>query len=233
MSLPKSHEYRALEEIGVPVPMWAVVSRQATPDLEEFGPYVVMKPDWSGRGADVRIVRKGRVRWRPPTTEYTRAIAGPDPDWIVQEFVYTGPRPVSYRVATLFGEPIWAWEVSAAQGRQELQQRYGFKAGGMSIVSSGKGCVFRLIDDADILALATKAHRAFPAIPLLGVDVVRDVETGRLFVIEVNSSGLTCHLTSPIGLSIQEDFGFDIDARFDSRRRAARILAEQVRLLAT
>ncbi|HEX2063605.1 MAG TPA: hypothetical protein VHE80_04200, partial [Acidimicrobiales bacterium] len=185
VSLPKSREYRALEQAGVPVPRWSVVTRDATPDLDGFGPYVVMKPDWSGRGADVRIVRRGRVRWRPPTTEYTRAVSGREPDWIVQEFVYTGTRPVSYRVATLFGEPIWAWAVSAAERLPELHHRYGFGAGGMSIVASGKGCVFRLIDDPDILALASAAHQAFPAIPLLGVDVLRDLETGRLYVIEV------------------------------------------------
>jgi hypothetical protein len=229
VSLPKSREYRALERAGLPVPRWAVVTRDATPDLDGFGPYVVMKPDWSGRGADVRIMRRSRVRWLPPRTEYTKAVSGLETDWVVQEFVYTGARPVSYRVATLFGQPIWALEVSAAERLPEFPHRYGFDTGGFSIVASARGSVFRLIDDPDVLDLASTAHRAFPGIPLLGVDVLRDVETGRLFVIEVNSVGFTWHLTSPIGLGIQKDFGFDLDAQFGARRTAAAILAEQVR----
>ena len=60
---------------------------------------------------------------------------------------------------------------------------------------------------------------------LLGVDVLRDSETGDLFVIECNSVGLTWHLTSAIGTKIQQDFDFDLDVEFGARREAARIRA--------
>jgi len=199
---------------------------------------VVVKPDWSGRGADVRIMRKGRVRWRPPTTDYTRTTTGQNQNWIVQDFVYTGLRPVSYRVATFFGEPLWALKVEADPSRRELRHRTDFgggeeAGGGMSIVASGRGCVFSLISDPELLSPAARAHQAFPGVPLLGVDILHDVETGRLDVIEVNSAGLTWHLTSPIGLKIQQEFGFSLDSQFDARRTAARVLVDQVRRNAT
>ena len=228
----KSQEYAALERAGVPVPRWTVVTPTHTPDLSGFGPYVVMKPDGGGRGADVRIVRTGRVRWRSPRTDFTRATAGERCDWIVQEFVYTGAHPVSYRVATLFGEPIWSLKVEADRTRRPLLQRHGFGQdgqAGISIVASGKGSVFSPAEDLEMFALARRAHRALPVVPLIGVDILRDCETGRLFVIELNAVGFTWHLTSPIGRGVQQQFGFDLDARFGVRRKAAQLLVEQVR----
>lgn len=229
LPLRKSEEYDALSRAGVPVPRWALLTQASMPDLAAFGPYIVMKPDFSGRGADVRIVRRSRVQWRAPTTDLAKGCNGEQCDWIVQDFVYTGPYPVSYRVATLFGKPIWGLSIHADPTRRPLAQRYDFDAGGISIVSSGKGCSFSLMDDPEILALARQAHAAFPDVPLIGVDVLRDADTGRLCVLEVNAVGLTWHLTSPIGRKVQREFGFDLDSQFNARRTAAQVLIEQVR----
>lgn len=229
LPLHKQQEYQALERAAVAIPRWALLTRQQTPELADFGAYVVVKPDRGGRGADVTIQKKGRVRWRPPKTGFTKALAGENCDWIVQDFVYTGAWPVSYRVATLFGEPIWGWRVEADCQRLPLSHRHDFPGDGKSIVASGKGSVFSVFADAEIFALAKQAHRGFPQIPLLGVDVLRDAETGALQVIEVNAVGFTWHLTSPVGSKIQQEFGFDLDAVFHTRSKAARLLVEQVR----
>ena len=68
----------------------------------------------------------------------------------------------------------------------------------MSIVSSGKGSIFSLVDEPELNELARRAHRAFPTIPVLGIDMVRDIETGRLYVIEVNAGGFTWHVSSAV-----------------------------------
>jgi hypothetical protein len=232
-ALTKSQEYEALARVGVRVPRSAVLTPDRVPDLTDFGPYVVLKPERGGRGADVKIVRKGRVRWRPPKTELARTLGGPGCPWIVQDFIYPGPYPVSHRVASLFGEPIWGWTTQASTDRRPLKHRYDFHdgegGGGMSIVSSGKGCRFAPLEDREVMEVARLAHQAMSSVPLIGVDVIRDAETNELFVIEVNAIGLTWHLTSPVGRRIQDEFGFDLDRCFDARRTAARVLAEQVR----
>jgi hypothetical protein len=231
-SLPKSEEYAALERAGVPVPRWALLTRSSAPDLSAFDRYVIVKPDIGGRGADVKIKRKGRVRWSEPTTDLVKTVARDACDWIVQEFIYTGPHPISYRVTSFFGEPLWSWQVQADPRRRPLQHRFDFTGdggGGMSIVSSGRGSAFSLVKDPELWELARAAHRAFPDIPLIGVDILRDADTHRPFVIEANAIGWTWHLSSPTGRAIQEEFGFDLDATFQVRRRAAQILAEQVR----
>ncbi len=93
------------------------------------------------------------------------------------------------------------------------------------MVSSGQGCTFELFDDPDILSLAERAHAAFPRVPLLGIDILRDAESGQLFVVELNGIGYLWDFSSPTGLSLQRQFGFDLEAQFGGRRRAAAVLA--------
>jgi hypothetical protein len=202
------------------------------PDLASFGPYVVVKPDIGGRGAEVKVKRKTRVRWKPPVTHFAqrRKVL----DWVVQEFVYTGPWPVSYRVATLFGRPLYAWRVEADRNRRPLRGpdkfgEGGEHGGGMSICSSGGGCTFQLCNDPEILDLAAQAHTAFPSIPLLGTDILREHGTGRLYIIEVNANGAVWHFSSRTGRSIQAHARFDLARQFDGLRRAAEVLTEVAR----
>ncbi|HEX2674152.1 MAG TPA: hypothetical protein VHM25_24920, partial [Polyangiaceae bacterium] len=97
----KSVEYRALEAIGVPVPRWTRLLPGETPDLAALGSYVVTKPEFGARGAEVRIERSADARWSPPRTQLAEAFGGPFNPRLAQAFVYTGPWPHSYRVATL------------------------------------------------------------------------------------------------------------------------------------
>ena len=226
--LRKSEEYAVLDNAGIPVPRWLLLTRASTPDLSEFGPYVVMKPDRGYRGAEVKIRRRGRVRWKRPADHH-----GIESDWIVQEFIYTGRWPVSYRVTTLFGHVIHAWRAEASRSRAPLSGRYDFGlGGGHSIVSSHRGCTFSLEYEEDILDIARRAAAAMPRIPLLGVDVVRDADTGRLFVLELNSSGYVWHFSSKAGVSIQQDFDLDLESQFDGIRKSAMILLSETRRLA-
>jgi hypothetical protein len=223
--LPKSAEFEAMEHAGIPVPRWALLGPDREPDLSAFGPYVVTKPDLGKRGAEVRIIRRSRVRWKPKHGASR----------VVQEFVYTGRWPVSYRVTTLFGEVLWSFRAEADRARRPLEHRdawTGDDGGGMSIVSTGKGSVYSLNDDPEVLEFGRRIHEAFPAIPLLGSDIVREAETGKLWALEANTSGWTWHFTSPTGLKLQKTFGMDFDAQFGGLRRAAEVLVERTRRLA-
>ena len=153
---------------------------------------------------------------------------------IVQEFIYTGKWPVSYRVTTLFGKVLFAWKVIAATDRRPLMGPNEFRSpeatgGGMSICSSGRGCSFELAHEPDILELAEKAHAAFPDSPLLGIDFVREESSGKLFVIEVNSCGRVWHFSSKAGLSIQRDNGIDFANQFNGLQKAADVLIQETR----
>jgi len=220
----KSTEYRALEAIGVPVPRWVRLLPDKTPSLEQFGDYVVTKPDFGARGAEVRIERRSCARWTPPRTQLSLGFGGPLNPRLAQEFVYTGPWPNSYRVATLFGHALWSLRIEANHARAPLHARADFH--GQSIVSSGQGCTFTLANDAGVIALAERASKAFPRVPMLGIDILRDAESGELFVIEPNSLGYSWHFSSASGKRFQAEFGLSLESQFDGRRKAARLLAQ-------
>jgi hypothetical protein len=230
--LSKSEQQRALERLGLPVPRWTRLTATAEPDLAAFGPYVVTKPDGGMRGAYVKIKRKDRVRWKPPPDP----LESGNPDWIVQEFIYTGVWPVTYRVSTLFGEVLYAMRGEASHASRPLRGRYAFAGGrdvgGASIVASARGSTWSLAEDPEVLALARRAHEAFPDIPLLGVDIIREHGTGRLYVLEANPTGWTWHFSSRMGREAQETFGFDLAGQFDGLRKAARVLADKARACA-
>jgi len=170
----ESEEYRALDAIGVPVPRWARLLPGKPPQLDGFGPYLVTKPDFGARGAEVRIERRDDAKWKPPRTTLSQQFGGPWNPRVAQEFVYTGGWPRSHR---------------------------------------------------DVLSLAERAHAAVPRVPLLGVDILRDADTGELFVVELNGLGYTWDFSSPTGLSLQAQFGFNLEAQLGGRRRAAGVLA--------
>jgi hypothetical protein len=230
---PKSTEYRSLESIGVAVPEWELLSEShVQPTNDAFDKYVVVKPDFGGRGAEVKIKRSSRVRWKPPGNRLS--VLREETGLLVQRFIYTGPWPISYRVTTLFGKPLLAWKVTADRQRRSLDGPDDFGSGGetgggYSICSSGKGCQFELIDDTDILELASRAHQAFPDMPILGTDIIREHSTGKLFVIELNSGGGTWHLSSTPGKSIAREFNLDFHSQFGGLARVADVLIDETR----
>ncbi|MEZ0217454.1 MAG: hypothetical protein ACAH89_09990 [Rariglobus sp.] len=211
-SMPKSEELAALEKTGVAVPRWRILQPGEKLKEEEFGRYVVVKPDQGLRGASVRVQKATGVSGEPIYVEAIKCSSAP----LVQEFVYTGPRPVSHRVGVLFGKAIYRWRIEGreVEGRA-LPADGDFRASsGLSVVSSGKGCAFSDPFDAEIVAFAEKASQAFPEIPLMGIDVVRRVPDGKLFVLELNASGYCFHLTSETGTKIQKTTWLELPEQY-------------------
>ena len=71
-------------------------------------------------------MRRDRVRWKPVVT----SAAGPSLRLLVQEFVYTGAWPVSYRVNTLFGRVMYAMMIRGNPARPALRGPADFDARG-------------------------------------------------------------------------------------------------------
>jgi hypothetical protein len=222
--LSKSEEYRILERAGIAVPRWVVLERDTQLDLSGFGPYVVRKPDYGAKGAEVQIVRRGRIRWKPIVT----ASAGLSTRLLVQEFVYTGRWPVSYRVNTLFGQALYCVAITANSARQALEGPEDFdgrgdQRGSVSIVSNARDSSAAFCADADIIAFGERAAREFPDVPLLGVDILKSALTGELLVTEVNSMGHNWTFGPEFAATIR----LDVEQQFDGVRRAASILAKE------
>lgn len=229
--LGKIGEYRRLEAAGLPVAPWTILREGEAPDLSCFGPVVVVKPAHGARGTDVRLMRTEEVRYEPPNHRAARFSR----DLIVQRLIHTGPWPSYYRVTTFFGQTLLANLRQTDPSRppvphpNELRDRKtSFEATAVYPYRDTRR--ISLVNNAEVIALAEQAHQtAFSDIPLLGVDIMREQETGKLFISEVNSAGGTWAFSTPTGQMTQQKFGFRYEAQFDGFRKAARILLEQAR----
>jgi len=231
--IPKHIELTRLRAAGVPVPDWVVITPGTTLDSADWGPYVVVKPSASSRGIEVRIRRTGRVRYQPPESFPTGHPIRKGP-LLAQRFVYTGPWAVSYRVTTFFGRALFCWRVEQSHEKRRLESRFAFgssaEGGGIQIIAPSKTSTYTLVDDEEVIGLAERAHRlAFPDYPYLGIDLLRDAETGALSVIEVNSGGGVWHLSSGLGTNLQQAHGIDLYRQFGALDRAAERLIELTR----
>jgi hypothetical protein len=223
--LYKHGEYARLDAAGIPVPQWTIISPETRLDPEEWGPYVVEKPSAGRRGSYVRIRRASRIQYVPPDSfpvdHYGRS--GP---MIAQRFIYTGERPLSYRVVTMFGEVLLCYRQISPRGLP-LKGKWNFGEGGISIVSNTKDMKAELIKDDEVIGFAEQAHRAaFPDIPVLAFDIIRDVETGSLYVLECHAGG-SWMFSADVGLGIEAANNIDFRAQFGAIEKTAEILARE------
>jgi amino acid adenylation domain-containing protein len=217
--LSKSEEYIALERAGIPVPKWTLLTEDSVPDLSEFDDFIVKKPDHGGRGAEVKIIRKHRIRWKPVMTRS----AGDCSSFILQRFIYTGPRPVCYRVNTLFGKVLYSKKYEVPDDRPAWTGPEDKEFSGRSIVASSPDSRVAANYDEEIIRFGERAHSAFPDIPLLGFDIVREIPSGKLFVLEANAIGYVWSFYT----GQEASYGFSSERQFDGIRKAAYILAEK------
>lgn len=228
LSMSKSRQYRVMEAAGIPVLPWTPIEPGRRYAVADWGKFAIVKPDVGARGRDVRIRRTGRVR-------YEKDCAGDVPH-LLQKFAYTGADPVSYRVLTFFGEPLLAHRNENPQS-DDVHVRIGGGAdgelGGYNPVATSASGRVVLDDDPEILQAAVAvATRAFPDIPVLGIDLVRDAASGRVYCLEANPYGSTWHFSSETGRRMQAANAIDFQAQFGAFDRAADILIAQALRLA-
>lgn len=229
---PKGEQYERLARIGVAVPQWTRIDPDIVLDPAQWGPYVVVKPELGRKGAEIFIKRTGRVRYTPPEN-FPEGHPARKAPLLAQRFIYTGKWPANYRVVTLFGAALMGWRCEASHRYVPLNARWDFRAkGGITVVSNKKDSHYALAADPDVIALAREAHRAFPDQPLLGTDIVRDADTGELYVIECNPRGDAWLISSAMGRLIEQANGLDFAAQFDALAVATEVLVRETRLRA-
>lgn len=224
---PKGEQYERMARVGVSVPDWTRVDPGISLDPEEWGPYVVVKPELGRKGAEIFIKRTGRVRYKPPGS-YPEGHPVHKAPLLAQRFIYTGKWPVNYRVVTLFGNVLLCWRCEANHEFVPLNSRWDFKAkGGITVVSNKRDSNYTLADDQDVINLAEKAHLAFPEQPLLGTDIVRDADSGELYVIECNPRGDAWLISSVMGRAIEQANGLNFSGQFDALKISAATLVRE------
>lgn len=210
--LDKLGEIAVLTGAGSPVPDTRLISPDLKLDAADWGPFTVVKPNHGKQGQGVRLARTRDVRWTD-----TQALPKDDPrhghDLLAQRFVDTGPFTTCYRVFMVLGRPIYCMRSRAVEKRPELDTSDALDT---AVAANGVARILSLLDDDEIVDLAKAIHARLPHLPVLGLDIIREHDTGRLFVLEFNSAGGVWHLSSDYGQGHQREHGLDYYGQFNA-----------------
>jgi len=216
--VPKMKEYELLAREDLPFPKSKYISTLSDLDDVDLGERFVIKPNKGGQGKDVILVTAAACK------DTVRSRFGEnDLDLIAQKSINTGPRPASYRVFSVLGEVIYCvkYESRAVDVEQSIAE-----TNFAPIAANLKHDRFmELADDQEIIELGERVHRRFPMIPVLGQDIVRDIDTQELYVLELNTSGWTWHLSSNFGNRFRMQFKLDYYGQFNALEKITRALA--------
>jgi hypothetical protein len=231
--IPKLEQIARFEGAGLPVPP----SAEITPDLvlpeSEFGSHVVVKPGFSeaSRGQFITLMRREDVRFQPRHS-YPVDHPGRYGPMVVQRFIDTGPHVSHHRVLTLFGTPLLAFKTTAETPMPSLDSSDAVLATVAVKARRRDGPIKREFTfDADILDLARRTYAALPEAALQGVDIIRDAQSGKMYVLEANPGGntwifskgdRTARLRTALGVQRLTD-------QFDAFRTAAKVLIARTR----
>lgn len=231
--ISKFEQMRRLQAAGIATPDTLRLDAETELDPASWGSLTVIKPDIGGRGEDVAVFRTSELRergqslWPADDARQRRSM-------IAQKFIDTGPHPTKHRMLVLFGRPLYCEEQASVAPAPPVDPAGtgpidGHVTSPASSPSTAGTRRTRVSFDADVLALAPLTAAAFPEAALLGLDILREAATGRLYVLEANPIGYTWHLSSGLGKIAQKRLGIDRYAQFDALSVAADALIEKTR----
>jgi hypothetical protein len=197
---------------------------------------VIVKPTdikTSSKGRGIQLMRTERVRYIAPR-DYPEDHPGRLGPMVVQQFIDTGPHVSAFRVLTLFGTPLLCQLNRTATPRVPLDSDdAALESAVIATQGAGEDRTREMLYDADVVALAKAAHWAVPEVPLKGCDVLREVGTGRLFVLELNTNSNTWHFSSSFQAAERAHFTPEFNQarleQLDAFGTAAHVLAEMTR----
>jgi hypothetical protein len=195
--LTKLEQAAGLKAAGIPTPRSLEYFPGVLPKADIWGEYLIAKPIDLQTGIGVRLVKTAELNSRIHAIRNLPGVG--NSRLMVQQFIdHTDSEghPVDYRALMFFGEPLYLhrrrWtkpRPSAEVLATELspQVASNFWAAERDRVP---------VNDAEVVALASRACAVYPDIPAIGLDIVRERGTEKLYVIELNTRG-NWHLSSP------------------------------------
>jgi hypothetical protein len=231
----KPKQQRALAAAGIPVPPTAFYEPGMVCDPAVYGEFVVLKDlalRSSSQGKGVRWFRTGMLN-RLDASGLAAYGLDPAVPRQVQRFVDVGERPYKIRVLTLFGEPLYVAKLMLNDPRPALDSDDETIARANVDTGAPGERTYTFETDEEAMALGRRvAAEAFPDLPLLGIDVIREAATGKLYVLEVNAGGNTWHFSSSYWRPLHKEFPWaraKMVGMLDAFGTAAKVLVERTR----
>jgi len=212
-AIPKLDQFARFRSTGITTPETERFKPGHTYDEARWGEFVILKPlslGMTSSGSGVRLMRTRRLANIQGPAELA-SIVGSNAPVLVQSFIDTGENPTSWRILTLFGRPLFSMKFWSPLKRPsltsddpaiesaivetkhpELKKKFGME--------ELRELTFR----QDILDFASQVAKAFPNIPVQGIDIVEDLPTRTLHVLEINGGGNVWHISSPRSASTRK-----------------------------
>jgi hypothetical protein len=230
--MPKFDEMSRLAAAGLPVPQFEVIGPDTHLSENVYGPVVVIKPSYSlasfGQGIELR--RTHTVRYRAPN-DFPENHPGRKAPMIAQKFIDCG-YPMTCRVLTIFGKPILTYcrqstkPLVLSPDKNIFEQR--------EYMPTPPDTTVFAMRDPDILELASSTYRAVPEAAFQACDILREKDSGRLSLLEVNPGGGTWMFSNASAAGYRQRLGVsDLTAEFDAFRTIAKTLVDRTRAEAT
>ncbi|HEX5779950.1 MAG TPA: hypothetical protein VFY21_14005 [Xanthobacteraceae bacterium] len=232
ISIGKLEQARRLQAAGIAVPETIAFDSQTVLDPARWGPLTVVKPDRSGSGKDVEVWRTRELHGkRPlwPENDHRR-----DKAMVAQKFIDTGRHPAKYRLLALFGRPIYCEKQASIEPSPAFDFEGTGAIGGLVTTSASSEATAgtrrnTVCNDEDVLSLAPPVASIFPEAAALGLDILREASSGKLYILEINCEGFAWHLSSWLGKIAQRRQNINRYAQFDALSVVANALIEKTR----
>lgn len=228
----KAELVNKLVKDGIPMPHTEPFDPSSSPDETKFGPCVAIKTTAPGttRAKGIHVFRTDQyIRLRDELIAlYEDDIAaGYRP--LVQQYIPTGPKPTHTRVSTFLGAPIVCFQTIAPN--DFWPHRLKGLAGGEATSNFRNDRTRVLCNDEEMVALAERICAVFPQTSVLSIDMVRCIETKKLYCLEANLGNL-CVLSAPICSRLLHDLGVtETHRQFNSYDTIARRMIETLRAI--
>lgn len=225
--LGKDEQLRRLASIGILTPKTATLSSQGSFDPGEWGHYVIVKPNNLNSGNGVKLVRTIDLSAR-----YEELTSIADDQFLVEPYIDHAEDgyPTEYRVLSMFGRTLYCARNRWGNKRPPLAE---IAANPFGIIAANNttmgGHIRSICNDPDIISLGQRAHQAFPECPVIGVDIIRERQSGRLYVLEVNPHGHVWHFSSPFAKKLDSEYVRARYAQFNALDLAADLLIQKTR----
>jgi len=194
-----------------------------------FGEFVVLKPvdlRMTSRGIGVKLFRRSTLE---NMTGRTLAGLMPSGNYMVQRYVDTGTQFKWFRVSMFLGSPIYSFFAISKSTRPPLTASDEALFEALIASNFMTDQHMQMYGPPQVIDMARKVHKALPDIPLLGLDMLIEERTGRIYVLECNAGGNTWHFSSEVARDWREAHGRQVlePRHLDDEGRGRHVLIDQ------
>lgn len=169
-------------------------------DENLYGDWVVLKPaNIQSTGKDVNMIPTGMIP-KLKIEDFPKGHLISKDDYLVQKFIRTGPAAISYRSCIFLDQVIYSRRSNMTIDLPSQNESIYNLLNRSVATNDQQNRVLQFHIDDEVNQLAIQVAKTLTKYPIFGIDILRDVSTGSLYVLESNLGGNVWHFSSKLAL---------------------------------